>query len=226
MPCVYALHPKNNPKDIRYIGITRYEDPSRRFKDHCKAANQGKNLPVQCWIRKNGADNITYSLLAIVDTWEEACQKERTTIQDLRSNGVKLFNKTDGGDGGLGMVHSKETKDKLSLMQKGKVFSESTRKKLSEANRGKTLSEEHKKKIRDTVVKASRKHTAEELKKMSDANKGRTITEEHRKKLSIANKGKPFTEARLKNIKKAQQRRRTKERQHREKSLIKEEDNT
>ena len=216
MPCVYALHTKDNPEDIRYVGITRYEEPSRRFKDHCKAASQGKNLPVQCWIRKNGADSITYSTLSIVATWEEACAKERTIIKHLRDAGANLLNRTDGGDGGLGMTHSKETKEKLSLMQKGKVFSETTRKKLSEANKGKVLSEEHKNKIKKMIIDANRKHTAEELRKMSDANKGRVITEEHRKKLSEANKGKPFTKERLKNIKEAQRHRRRKERQQKE----------
>lgn len=219
MPCVYALHTKDSPNDIRYVGITRYEEPSRRFKDHCKAASQGKSLPVQCWIRKNGVNNITYSVLSIVATWEEACEKERNTIKYLREAGANLLNRTDGGDGGLGMVHSKETKEKLSLMQKGKVFSEITRKKLSEANKGKVLSKEHRNKIKKTVLAANRKHTVEELRKMSDANKGRVITEEHRKKLSEANKGKPFTKERLKNIKEAQKRRRAKEKKHKEDTL-------
>jgi hypothetical protein len=219
MPCVYALHTKENPEDIRYVGITRYEEPGRRFKDHCKAASQGKSLPVQCWIRKNGADNITYSVLSMAATWEEACEKERATIKYLREAGANLLNRTDGGDGGLGMTHSKETKEKLSLMQKGKMFSEGTRKKLSEANKGKVLSEEHRNKIKKKILDANRKHTVEELRKMSDANKGRVITEGHRKKLSEANKGKPFTEERLKNIKEAQKNRRAKERQQKEDTL-------
>ena len=65
-----------------------------------------------------------------------------------------LHNRTAGGDGSSGMVHSEETKRKLSEANKNP--SEETRRKLSELNKGKTLSEETKRKL-------------------SDANKGKTF---------------------------------------------------
>lgn len=48
-----------------------------------------------------------------------------------------LCNKTKGGDGGNGLkYHSKETKEKMSLAQKGRKATEETRKKLSESHKG------------------------------------------------------------------------------------------
>ena len=46
-----------------------------------------------------------------------------------------LRNKTDGGDGPSGYIHSEETKRKLSKIHSGKILTDEHRKKISEANK-------------------------------------------------------------------------------------------
>jgi hypothetical protein len=79
-----------------------------------------------------------------------------------------LHNKTDGGEGVSGHIHSKETRRKISEGHKNP--SEETRRKISEGNKGKTLS-------------------AETRKKISEAKKGKPLSEENRKNLSKVRKG-------------------------------------
>lgn len=58
-----------------------------------------------------------------------------------------LCNKTNGGDGCLGLIHTDEAKLKMSIPNKGKIISEEQKKKVSEFHKGKVLSEETKTKI-------------------------------------------------------------------------------
>ena len=80
-----------------------------------------------------------YEVEIIVDylTWEQALEKEKEFIQlygrrDLNTG--TLVNLTDGGDGILGYIPTKEMKEKLSNHFKGKTpnLTDSERKKRSE----------------------------------------------------------------------------------------------
>jgi hypothetical protein len=83
------------------------------------------------------------------------------------STGI-LLNRTDGAEGLSGLIHSDETKNKMSLNRVGKktgrIVSEETRKKLSLAHTGYI-------------------HSDEAKKKLSLANKGKVISEEHKQVL-------------------------------------------
>lgn len=64
-----------------------------------------------------------------------------------------LRNRTNGGDGVSGLIHTKKSKEKMSKAQKGRTRSKETRRKMSEArkgennpNYGKSLPEETKRK--------------------------------------------------------------------------------
>ena len=83
-----------------------------------------------------------------------------------------LHNRTDGGEGLSGLVHSEETKRKVSDANKGRTQSEETRKKRSEALKGKPLSEETKRKM------------SEVRKGKSNAFYGKSHSEETKRKLS------------------------------------------
>jgi len=78
----------------------------------------------------------------------------------------------------LGKPRSEETKNKLSVANKGKILTEEHRQKISEAKKGKVFSEEHKANL-------------------SKANKKRVATDETKAKMSAARTGvkrKPFSE--------------------------------
>ena len=73
------------------------------------------------------------------DSEEEAFAHERFLIASLRTFGVRLVNKTDGGDGPAGFKHSDETRRRLSEIQKGKVIPEETRRRMSASKTGKPV---------------------------------------------------------------------------------------
>jgi hypothetical protein len=134
-------------------------------------------------------------------TWEQACQKE---IELIKLYGRKdlglgtLVNMTDGADGGLGTIPSKETRKKMSLSLKGKVrsneakeryslvaknrtYSEDTRKKMSDAKKGKIGNRLGTKASDETKLKIS-----ESKKNTASWNKGVKLSEKHKENLRLA----------------------------------------
>lgn len=93
-------------------------------------------------------------------TEKEALQIEISRIAHYRSAGIKLANRTDGGDGVSGLKMSKETKAKMRAAKLGKPatrgttgmkFSEETKAKMKASAAGKPKSSEHAKAARDAV---------------------------------------------------------------------------
>ena len=213
MACIYALHLASSPDNIRYIGITKRDDPSARLKQHMHAANKGKcKYPVYLWMRKHIAngEKIAVTILEQGITEKEALDKEQFYILKLKSEGCSLVNATDGGRGLLNPTQ--ETRTKISNFQKGRPKSEEqrkimayyarnhspeARKKMSDANKGKVVSQETRKKL-SKARKGKKPHpntsSPEARQKISNALKGRVFTPEWRKKLSEANKGKVVLE--------------------------------
>lgn len=79
---------------------------------------------------------------------------EQERIDQLKRLGVKLANKTDGGEGPSGYRHTEEAKRKITEAQLGekhhaygKPMLKHTKEALLKANKGKPLSEEHRKKV-------------------------------------------------------------------------------
>lgn len=87
------------------------------------------------------------------------------------TNNGMLVNKTDGGDGCLGLIHSDESKLKMSIPNKGKIISEEQKRKVSEFHKGKVASKE-------TRLKMS-----EASKGDKNSRYGKTISEDTRKKM-------------------------------------------
>ena len=80
-----------------------------------------------------------------------------------------LCNKTNGGDGCLGLIHTDEAKLKMSIPNKGKIISEEQKKKVSEFHKGKVLTDEHKLKISLAHKgKKQKPHTEEHKQKIKD----------------------------------------------------------
>ena len=145
-------------------------------------------------------------------TEEEAFKHEIYMIDVLGRKDLGtgiLHNRSDGGEGVSGFIHSEKTKIKMSEARKGeknynygKTFSEETRRKLSDAQKGRTHSEETKIKMSEAKKGENhylygKTHSEETKIKMSETQKGKTFSEEHRRKLSEANKN-PSEETRRK----------------------------
>ncbi len=97
-----------------------------------------------------------------------------------------LCNLTDGGDGCLGLVHSDESKLKMSIPNKGKIISEEQKRKVSEFHKGKFVSKE-------TRIKMSEANKGEKSSRY-----GKTISEDTRKKMiGSARKGSDNVAAKL-----------------------------
>lgn len=125
---------------------------------------------------KNIINKTEYRIDILIDdlTWEEACEKEKEFIElyGRKDLGLgNLINFTNGGEGNLGAIRSKEYILNLSERQKGekaymfgKKHSEETIRKMSEIKKGKLPSQETKEKLRiaSTGIKNAwfGKHTA------------------------------------------------------------------
>jgi hypothetical protein len=157
-----------------YIGIGQ---------DEKRAYEKGRNEHWNNIVKKHG-----YKVQIMLDdlTWEEACEKEHEFIKlygraDLGLG--TLVNLTDGGDGSVGLKHTKEAKAKISAAKTGKKFKKQSEETIAKrvatrkANGGYNCSEETIAKI--SATKTGKKHSAETIAKMSAAKKGRKFTEEH-----------------------------------------------
>jgi len=207
MACVYVLVRSSSPEDVRYIGISKYDDPSIRFNSHIVRKNNGHNLPVYDWMRKY--DDITYLVVKSGISWDKAVQEEINMIAHYRSLNKRLLNMTSGGEGILNMSeeslgklrkaitgrkHTVEARAKMSAAKKGRPsptlgvpMSDETKRKLSEAKKGKKLSGEHKKRISEGAK--GHKHTQATKEAIGRAHRGKIVSDETRKKISIAHKG-------------------------------------
>ncbi|NBP03591.1 MAG: hypothetical protein EBU90_26550 [Proteobacteria bacterium] len=90
-----------------------------------------------------------------------------------------LHNKTDGGEGVSGFLHSEEAKRKISEVNKGKKLTANHKKKISESNKGKskTITEKSKQSVINRAKARTGiygyKHSEETKIKISKATKGR-----------------------------------------------------
>lgn len=162
MACVYK-HIRLDTGNVFYIGIgnktRRAYDLIRRGK-HWKGIYKNTEISIEIVF-----DKISY---------EEAKSWEKYLIglygrKDLNTG--HLCNKTEGGDGTLGLVVSKETRIKHSLSSKNRRHSEETKAKMSliQSNR----SDETRRKIAES--KRGKKRSKQTIMKMSISKIGKRV---------------------------------------------------
>ena len=183
---VYVLVASDKEEEIRYVGRTI--NPKDRLQSHIVHAKNNKKTYVHRWINKTikKGDSIVMKIIESNLTYEEAGVREIYWIDYYKKQGLKLTNLTRGGDGSLGLSHSKETRKKLSKVNLGRTRSLETREKIRKAGLGRPVSAETREKLRKARL-------------------GKTASAETREKLRKANLGRPLSLEHLENLRKAHQ---------------------
>lgn len=216
-----------------------------RFNGHRRSLRKGihENPKLQNFYNKYGEVSLEWSVL-------EFCEKDQLIVREqFYLDTIKpWFNVHTVAKSPIGRVVSQETRKKLSIINTGRIFtpehraaigralkgrksvnkgkpmSEEQKKKLSDARRGMKLSKEHREKIskglmgRPSPTKGTKfseerrakcktflgkKHTEETKRKMSLAQRGKVFSEAQRTALSMAHRGrgKKLNEAQVREIK-------------------------
>lgn len=96
--------------EFRYVGLTTHTI-SRRRSEHFKNLAMGRRTPFGDWLRKQSdRESVFFESLELVmgDSLEELGSAEQRWIAQLRADGHRLLNLTDGGLGPRGYVWSDE----------------------------------------------------------------------------------------------------------------------
>ncbi len=124
-------------------------------------------------VAKYGAENIKVD---IVDSGlDDAAAKELEVflISELILSGVRLTNMTEGGEGIKGLVHSKESREKMSLSQKARIRTPEELSRMSSiAKMHDKTNPEYREKCRQSALKRG-KRSAEERRNISIAQRKR-----------------------------------------------------
>lgn len=175
---IYTLkHP--DTLEIRYVGKT-VRSLSRRLGNHIANAKGNKhNKHLSNWILKilsEGKRPIIEQIEECTpDIWQE---REQYWISQFPN----LINLTDGGDGCVGFIHDQATRERLSLINRGRRHTQAFKDAMSKRLKGVKHSKEHIAKI--AAANRGRKATLETRKKLSESHKGIIQSEESRRKRS------------------------------------------
>lgn len=172
-----------------YIGIA-FDSARRRFAVHCYNAKSGKLdiLIYRAW-RKHGAPEL--KVLAVVEN-DLLHSVEIAAISSYGTVAPAGYNRTAGGEGVRGLVHSAESKAKIAAASlrltpesRAKMSASATGRKLSEAARAK-------------ISAANKNPTQETRNKKSAALRGRFVSAETRAKIAASLRGKVFSSEQMK----------------------------
>ena len=171
--------------EMRYVGQTT-KDLKHRLNDHCKNRSAAKSHNAR-WIRQLKKCGL-YPKIHLLQTLPDRTSLDEAEIYwiaHFRSLGCNLTNIQHGGRSNHNEF-SVASRQKISIIHKGKKLSDEHKQKLSIAhigkpgpNKGKKLTDEHKQKL--SIAQIGK----------FGPNKGKKFTDEHKQKLSIAKKGKP-----------------------------------
>jgi group I intron endonuclease len=180
---------ENKASGMLYVG--KANDVERRWRRHKQDSSDDPRSYFHRAIRKYGPDNFEVKVVDESDDENYVLKVlEPLWIKQLKDEGYVLYNMTDGGDGIPGLIHSEETKRKMSDSLRGKIRSDETRQKLREANLGKMHSDETRKKVSE-AIKGKKKppRTEEHCKKLSEAAQARgPMSDEQREKITAGMK--------------------------------------
>jgi group I intron endonuclease len=182
-----------------YIGSAVNLEGRKRQHLSDLSLNKHSNRHLQFAWNKYGSENFKFDILETCEK-DNLLAREQFYIDNLNAC-IAGYNLNPLSVSSLGIVHSEETRKKLSESHKGqrpwmwgKKHTEETKKKISLANTGKLATEEHKRKLSEARAGNKHpmygKHHSEETKrKISLSEKGKIMSEEAKRKISEAFKG-------------------------------------
>lgn len=181
MGCIYIATCTVNNKS--YIGQSCHS-MLRRKAGHEKAAVAGSQFVFHRAIRKYGPSSFEWRVLTLCEN-QDLQHEEKQHIKTLKTKKPYGYNMTDGGDGVVGLLFSKQHRARISNAAKGRTYSEETKALWSKQRRGKSrkpFNEQWRKNL--SIASTGRKASLETRLKLSIAGKGRKHSEETRKKIS------------------------------------------
>lgn len=196
----YVLLDPRKPGRYTYDSVSYLYEPfyvgkghGNRVLNHVRDKSKNHKCHKIQSILKEGFACYFYTKIIRDVTEKEAINKEVELIKCIGRNDLylgPLTNLTDGGDGIVGNIYSKEARERISKAKKGKKKSKETKRKMSESFKLRPpVSVETRIKMGISQRKRKGTFTDSTRKKISEANKNRTHSEETRKKISKANKG-------------------------------------
>jgi group I intron endonuclease len=138
---VYKIENKLNNKI--YIGIT-IQGARTRFLHHLYESRSGSSFPIHRSINKYGKENFTIDTIEVCDSAEQMKEREKFWISFYNTTDRSIgYNRTIGGDGTFGRLHSDETKEKIRRKALGRRASKEIRARMSESHKLNPISKEN-----------------------------------------------------------------------------------
>ena len=182
---IYVFTNKINGK--KYVGQS--VNPTERYKQHLRNKNN-KHIIFYNAINKYGIDNFDFEIIETNIPIDKIDDREKFWIKELNSMKPNGYNMTEGGEGTQGYVHTEESKQRMSMLKKGKYVGKNNPNYgatwmcgENNPNYGKHLSDETKEKI--SIANKGKCRSEEVKKQISETSKSITHTEEWNKNVSI-----------------------------------------
>ncbi|MBB5414103.1 GIY-YIG nuclease family protein [Paraburkholderia atlantica] len=183
------------PSGKRYVGITS-KTVAERWGQHVRsAARKESNSALHAAIRKYGEDAFSVEQIKSCETWDEACEMEKSSITAYGTFTPSGYNLTLGGEGFLGCDRS-TARAKMSAWHSAisdDVRAERARK-MSEANANRTPEERARISGAISASKRGKKRDPEMVAKVANANRGKTRSVEAIAKTVAGNTGRKHSD--------------------------------
>ena len=166
-------------------------DFSRRFARHKRLLNSNghPNAHLQNAWNKYGENCFVFKILEL-HSKEGLIEREQFWLDAGKSYEREIgYNICKVADNRTGILHSEDTKKKMSISGKGRIVSQETRDKLSRAHKGKIVSEESKKRMSEAQRNKNYVVSDETKANMAKGQTGRKHSEESKRKRSEKLKG-------------------------------------
>jgi hypothetical protein len=183
---VYRI--KNLVNDKIYVGSAI--NLAQRKSQHFHNLQNGKshNSHLQNSYDLYGKDNFIFEIIEYTNDNEYMLERENYWIDLLKANNPDFgYNVREDATNNVGIIFSKEHRQKISDSRKGTHPSDETREKISNSSKGRFVSEITRQRM--SVSRPGFAHSKETRDQMSVSRKGRVTSKETREKQSVAGKG-------------------------------------